>query len=239
MNTLLVFACAAVLGQTESEVLTEQFPRVSRQWVDSSGEFRLRATLVSATASEVVLEKEDKTTITVPLKRLDAESQTLAKATLPSFLVEGKIRGIIEQLVEDGRKTRLLDRTLIAKANQDLRNANLAIRYRITAVDEPKDGKFRVSLTPLCTWKVLPDNWENRGQPPFQSFMRAWYLVSADHDRSKVTAGESIFEISGSPQIVFPGARDFSFRGMDAKASVVQIGLGLMKHKIRVYTPED
>ncbi len=52
------------------------FPHITREWVDATGQFRVTAELVSATATSVELQKKDSDkTIQVPVDRLDERSR--------------------------------------------------------------------------------------------------------------------------------------------------------------------
>ena len=100
MNTVFAFVCALSAGQVDPSVLDPQFPRVTREWVDSTGEFRVTAKLVGVTKTGVLLEKENEKTITVPLTRLDKTSREVAGQAYPHFLVEQKIHDFLRGQVE-------------------------------------------------------------------------------------------------------------------------------------------
>lgn len=94
MANLLVVA-AALPGQLV--VMGGDFPHITREWVDATGGFRVTAKLVSATATSVELQKNDSDkTIQVPVGKLDERSREIVKLAAPIFLVESKMREILQ-----------------------------------------------------------------------------------------------------------------------------------------------
>jgi len=245
-----MFVSVLSAGQVDPSVLDPQFPRITREWVDSTGEFRVTAKLVGVTKTGVLLEKENEKTITVPLTRLDKTSREIASEAYPHFVVQQKIHDIIAEtidpLVKIGTQTTLL-RSLIDKANVDLRKLTIRTCYRIVKVTKPKQNELKVRFERLHDWRVTPDTWKTVGARPSLGYLSGWNLKAADIGAAEVVAEKSIFEMSGVPQLIFPVARDFSFRGVGhSKDAVrgqsipvaVQIGFAVMQHKIRVFTPE-
>ena len=80
------------------------------------------------------------------------------------------------------------------------------------------------------------------------NFLRGWTLYEKDLaliDASKIIPGKSILEITGTPTLLFPVGRDYSWRGTGFKngsdrkyTQSIQIGFALLDHKIRVVHPE-
>jgi hypothetical protein len=257
MNLLLVIA-AGTLGQVDDSVLQSEFPRITREWVDATGKFRVEAKLISVTATEAVLQKVDTQTVTVPLARLDNTSRAIAQEAYPHFLVEKKIRDIIEQFTEAAaakemspRDKRDLQQELMAKANAELRRLKMRLRYRITeaTMHDPKRAAatlsdYSINFVPLQDWQVTPDTWQNDGGlPAIGGYLRGWSFKTKELDPATIVKDQSVFEITGVPEIMEVG-RDFSWRGdgrkigADRTANVhFMISFALLKHEIRVFTP--
>jgi hypothetical protein len=74
-------AIAAAIVGTPAEPADAQAPSTSREWVDSSGQFKIRAVYVGRAANGgVVLRRDDGTEVTVPMERLSAADQGFLKS---------------------------------------------------------------------------------------------------------------------------------------------------------------
>lgn len=258
-NILLM--TSLLLAAPAEGVYTDGYPKVTREWVDASGQFKITAKLISMTPTEVVLEKDDKDTVTVPLNRLGPDSRTFANEAFPHFLVEKSIHDIIEAVInkaaeEDGARDAMkLQQTLMAQANAQLRKTKITLRYRITEVEKEdnsdskvKRPEYTLKFEHIHDWQVTPDSFQAIGVPGVGGYLRGWSVYEKDLKTISPTAivpGKSVFEMTGVPQLFFPVARDFGWRGLGQKIGAgprsrvsIQIGFAVLEHKIRIVTPE-
>ncbi|MCH7725409.1 MAG: hypothetical protein IH991_02845 [Planctomycetes bacterium] len=211
------------------------------------------------TATSVVLEKENKKTVTVPLTRLDATSQEIAKDAYPFFLVETKMREIIQKLTTDdaaadARERIAFHKSLIEKANAELRRYRLKTRYRIISASEvtkpkvtsSKIGEFSVRFTHLYTFDVPTDSWQGVARPN-SGYWKGRSFKAEEYDRKDIIVGKSIVEVTAIPQLLPHVGGVFTWSGVGKHTNpdvrgpiVVQVGLEMMKEaKTRIFTPAE
>lgn len=234
--------------------LDEEFPRITREWVDATGQFKVEGKLVGMTKTSVQLDTGGDEPITVPVVKLNADSQTAAKRAFNHFQVESMIRGIIQRLldkvVEDMSPRNALptQKMLIATANAELRKTRMTLRYRIVSTKENEKEEVSLRLESLQRWIVTPDDFQAVGVPGVGSFLRGWTLYEKDLaviDASKIVPGKSVLEMTGTPALLFPVGRDYAWRGTGFKngsdrkyTQAIQIGFALLDHKIKVVNPK-
>jgi hypothetical protein len=78
-----------------------QVPAAPREWVDSSGQFKLKAVYVGRTDGGVVLRREDATEVTVPLERLSAADLEFLK-TLEAPASRRRAAPLVPPVAGDG-----------------------------------------------------------------------------------------------------------------------------------------
>lgn len=246
----ILFLATPVFAQD----VDEAFPRITREWVDSTGQFKVEGKLVGLTKTTVQLDTGGDEPITVPLEKLDADSKAAAKSAFNHFQVESMIRGIIQRLLDQAvkdmspRNALPTQKMLIATANAELRKTRMTLRYRILTTKKKGDEEVSLSLEPLQRWIVTPDDFQAVGIPGMGNFLRGWRLYEKDLaliDASKIVPGKSILEMTGTPTLLFPVGRDYSWRGTGFKngsdrkyTQSIQIGFALLDHKISVINPE-
>lgn len=212
------------------EILQVGFPRITREWTDSTGQFKVTARLVGMTKTTVNLETESGDVVIVTATKLDQASQAIATEAYSHFLVETVMRDIIQASIDrafeekSARNSPTLQRALVAQANTQLRNMTMTLRYRVINVDKhvpPKNGVlYTVNYKAIHSWDVAPDDFKVVGRPAFVAYGRAWTIYQKDLktvDVNAIIPGQTIFEMTGVPMIAIPGARDFSFRALGSK----------------------
>lgn len=243
-----------IASPLSAQDLDEAFPRITREWVDATGQFKVEGKLIGVTKTSIQLDTGGDDPITVPVVKLNADSQTAAKQAFSHFQVESMIRkiiqGLLDKVVEDMSPRNALptQKMFIVTANAELRKTRMTLRYRIVTTKKNEKEEVSLRLEPLQKWIVTPDDFQAVGIPGVGGFLRGWTLYEKDLaviDSSKIVPGKSVLEMTGTPALLFPVGRDFAWRGTGFKngsdrkyTQTIQIGFALFEHKIKIVNPE-
>ncbi len=256
---LTIFSLLVVTSNLHAgdEVYQNGYPRITREWTDTTGQFKVMAKLLAMTKQSVDLETDAGEVVTVPLAQLDQESKAIANTAYPHFLIEQRMREIIEASIqlaakEDStRNVSNLQRMMVAKANAELKNLTMTLRFQVINVDKHDPPKrevlYTVNYKNTFQFNVEPEDFQITGSAPFTGYGRGWTVYEKDLATIKVNQIiplKSYIEITGTPIIAIPAARDFAYRarggitGATNKAQCqIQIGMGISGQKVRSINP--